>query len=94
MRLPLRTPLILEIFIILSPRGKLRFFFNLMGNPWTGLNVFSSGNLKLDLWHNFFLECGVRANKIRVYECAKSPTARAAVGYVLVRGGLHIVAYA
>ncbi len=36
-----------------------------MGNPWTGQNVFSSGNLKLDLRHNFFLECGARANKIR-----------------------------
>lgn len=32
-----------------------------MGNPWTGQNVFTSGNLKLDLLHNFFLECGARA---------------------------------
>ena len=38
-----------------------------MGNPWNGSYVFSSGNLKLDLLHNFFLECGARANKIRVY---------------------------
>lgn len=65
-----------------------------MGNPWTGQNVFSSGNLKLDLLHNFFLECGARANKIRVYEMVTNPTARAAVGYLLVRGGVHIVAYA
>lgn len=65
-----------------------------MGNPWTGANVFSSGNLKLDLIHNFFLECGARANKIRVYEMVDDPTARAAVGYLLVRGGVHIVAYA
>lgn len=65
-----------------------------MGNPWTGLNVFSSGNLKLDLLHNFFLECGARANKMRVYEMTSDPTARAAVGYLLVRGGVHIVAYA
>jgi Mn-containing catalase len=65
-----------------------------MGNPWTGQNVFSSGNLKLDLLHNFFLECGARANKIRVYEMVDDPTARAAVGYLLVRGGVHIVAYA
>jgi Mn-containing catalase len=56
--------------------------------------VFSSGNLKLDLIHNFFLECGARANKIRVYEMVDDPTARAAVGYLLVRGGVHIVAYA
>ena len=64
------------------------------GNFWTGQNVFSSGNLKLDLLHNFFLECGARANKIRVYEMAKEPTARALTGFLLVRGGVHIVAYA
>jgi Mn-containing catalase len=65
-----------------------------MGNPWNGSYVFSSGNLKLDLLHNFFLECGARANKIRVYEMVDDPTARAMVGYLLVRGGVHIVAYA
>ena len=65
-----------------------------MGNPWTGANVFSSGNLKLDLIHNFFLECGARANKIRVYEMVDNPTAREMVGFLLVRGGVHIVAYA
>ncbi|TVQ61487.1 MAG: manganese catalase family protein [Phycisphaerales bacterium] len=64
------------------------------GNFWTGQNVFSSGNLKLDLLHNFFLECGARANKIRVYEMTSDPTARAMVGFLLVRGGVHIVAYA
>jgi len=65
-----------------------------MGAPWTGQNVFSSGNLKLDLLHNFFLECGARANKIRVYEMVQEPTARAMLGYLLVRGGVHVVAYA
>jgi Mn-containing catalase len=65
-----------------------------MGKPWDGSNVFSSGNLKLDLLHNFFLECGARANKIRVYEMVDDPAARAMVGYLLVRGGVHIVAYA
>ncbi len=65
-----------------------------MGNFWTGQNVFSSGNLKLDLLHNFFLECGARANKMRVYEMVDDPAARAAVGYLLVRGGVHVVAYA
>ena len=64
------------------------------GNFWTGQHVFSSGNLKLDLLHNFFLECGARANKIRVYEMVDDPTARAMVGFLLVRGGVHIVAYA
>ena len=66
----------------------------LHGNPWNGTYVFSSGNLKLDLLHNFFLECGARANKIRVYEMIDDPVARAMVGYLLVRGGAHIVAYA
>ena len=65
-----------------------------MGNPWNGTYVFSTGNLKLDLLHNFFLECGARANKIRVYEMTNDPVARAVVGYLLVRGGVHIVAYA
>ena len=44
--------------------------------------------------HNFFLECGARANKMRVYEMVDDPTAREMVGYLLVRGGVHIVAYA
>jgi Mn-containing catalase len=65
-----------------------------MGRPWSGDNVFSSGNLKLDLLHNFFLECGARANKIRVYETTDDPTVRAMTGYLLVRGGVHVVAYA
>ena len=65
-----------------------------MGNFWTGANVYSSGNLKADLLHNFFLECGARANKIRAYEMVTDPCARAMVGYLLVRGGVHIVAYA
>ncbi|KAA9345696.1 manganese catalase family protein [Adhaeribacter soli] len=65
-----------------------------MGGWWSGENVFSSGNLKMDLLHNFFLECGARANKIRVYEMVTDPTAREMVGYLLVRGGLHIVGYA
>ncbi len=65
-----------------------------MGAPWNGSYVFSSGNLKLDLLHNFFLECGARANKIRVYEMVDDPVAREMVGYLLVRGGVHIVAYA
>ena len=65
-----------------------------MGNFWTGQNVFSSGNLKSDLIHNFFLEVGARGNKIRAYEMVSDPCAREVIGYLLVRGGLHIVAYA
>jgi Mn-containing catalase len=64
------------------------------GQWWNGSYVFSSGNLRLDLLHNFFLECGARANKMRVYEMVKDRVAREMVGYLLVRGGVHIVAYA
>lgn len=65
-----------------------------MGSPWTGFNVFSSGNLVLDLLHNFFLECGARTHKMRVYEMTNHPTARELIGYLLVRGGTHALAYA
>ena len=74
--------------------GQTAFPVDSMGVPWNGSYVFSSGNLKLDLLHNFFLECGARANKIRVYEMVDDPVAREMVGYLLVRGGVHIVAYA
>ena len=65
-----------------------------MGKPWNGEYVFSSGNLVLDLLHNFFLECGARTHKMRVYEMTDHPTAREMIGYLLVRGGTHVVAYA
>ncbi|REK74373.1 manganese catalase family protein [Paenibacillus paeoniae] len=65
-----------------------------MGRPWAGDYVFSSGNLVLDLLHNFFLECGARTHKMRVYEMTDHPTARAMIGYLLVRGGVHVLAYA
>lgn len=65
-----------------------------LGNFWTGAYVYSPGNLKLDLLHNFFLECVARANNLWVYEMTRDPTARAMVGFLLVRGGVHIVAYA
>jgi Mn-containing catalase len=63
-------------------------------NPWTGDNVFSSGDLVEDLTHNFFLETGARNNKLKVYEMVDHPAARALTGYLLVRGGVHQVAYA
>ena len=64
------------------------------GTPWTGDNVFSSGDLIEDLTHNFFLETGARSQKLRVYEMCEHPAARALTGYLLVRGGVHQVAYA
>lgn len=64
------------------------------GLPWTGDNVFSSGDLLADLVHNYFLETGARSGKLRVYEAVDHPAARALTGYLLVRGGVHQVAYA
>jgi len=65
-----------------------------MGKPWNGDYVFSSGDLVEDLTHNFFLETGARNNKLKVYEMVEHPAARALTGYLLVRGGVHQVAYA
>jgi Mn-containing catalase len=64
------------------------------GRPWNGDYVFSSGDLIEDLTHNFFLETGARSQKLRVYETTDHPAARALTGYLLVRGGVHQVAYA
>jgi Mn-containing catalase len=66
---------------------------NSMGQPWQGDYVFNSGDLVLDLLHNFFLESGARLHKIRVYEMTDHPIARRMLGYLLVRGGVHQVAY-
>jgi Mn-containing catalase len=65
-----------------------------MGKPWNGDYVFSSGDLVEDLTHNFFLETGARNNKLKVYEMVPHPAARALTGYLLVRGGVHQIAYA
>src|SRR5215212_7048843 len=64
------------------------------GRPWNGDYVFSSGDLVEDLTHNFFLETGARNNKLKVYEMCDHPAARALTGFLLVRGGVHQVAYA
>jgi Mn-containing catalase len=45
--------------------GEAAVPFNGMGNPWNGSYVTATGNLKMDLLHNFFLECGARAGKSR-----------------------------
>ncbi len=64
------------------------------GKPWHGDNVFNSGNLVLDLLHNFFLESGARMGKLRVYESTSHPVAKRLCGYLLCRGGVHQLAYA
>jgi Mn-containing catalase len=65
-----------------------------MGNFWNGSYVNSSGNLKLDLVHNFFLELAARATKLKVYETTSDPTVRELTGFLLVRGSTHVIAYA
>jgi Mn-containing catalase len=67
---------------------------NSQGRPWNGDYVFASGDLVEDLTHNFFLETGARNNKLKVYEMVEHPAARALTGFLLVRGGVHQVAYA
>lgn len=64
------------------------------GLPWNGTYVFTTGNLILDLLHNFFLECGARMHKLRVYETLEHPTGREVCGYLLVRGSVHAHSYA
>jgi Mn-containing catalase len=65
-----------------------------MGKPWNGDYVTATGDLVEDLTHNFFLETGARNNKLKVYEMVDHPAARALTGYLLVRGGVHQIAYA
>lgn len=69
------------------------FPFDSHGTPWRGDYIFVSGNLVLDFLYNFFLEVGARLAKIRVYEMTDNPVAREMIGYLLVRGGVHAMAY-
>ena len=62
--------------------------------PWRGDYVFNSGNLVLDMLHNFFLESGARMGKLRVYESSTNPVVKRLTGYLLCRGGVHQLAYA
>jgi Mn-containing catalase len=61
---------------------------------WNADMVTTTGNLIMDLLHNFHLECGARLHKLRVYETMTEPTGREVCGYLLVRGGVHAHAYA
>lgn len=65
-----------------------------LGNPWRGDYIFNSGNLILDLLHNFFLENGARTAKLRAYQTTSNPAARRMLGYLFTRGGVHAHAYA
>jgi Mn-containing catalase len=67
---------------------------NSNGVSWNMDFVTTTGNVIMDLLHNFHLECGARLHKLRVYETVTDPTAREVCGYLLVRGGVHTHAYA
>ncbi len=61
---------------------------------WNVDMVTTTGNLVIDLLHNFHLECGARIHKLRVYETMTEATGREVCGYLLVRGSVHAHAYA
>ncbi|MBW8268852.1 manganese catalase family protein [Caldovatus aquaticus] len=79
-------------FHINGPHGIMAA--NALGQPWRGDYIFNSGNLILDLLHNFFLENGARTVKLRVYQMTDNPAARRMLGYLFTRGGVHAEAYA
>jgi len=64
------------------------------GLPWTGEAVSISGNLGLDLINNFHMECSTLIKLLRVTELTDHPVAKEVLGYLLVRGRAHIVAFA
>ncbi len=67
---------------------------NSNGLSWNVDMVTTTGNVIIDLLHNFHLECGARIHKLRVYETMSEPTGREVCGYLLVRGSVHAHAYA
>lgn len=67
---------------------------NANGLSWNVDMVTTTGNVIVDLLHNFHLECGAHLHKLRVYETLEDPTGREICGYLLVRGGVHAHAYA
>ncbi|WP_238256266.1 manganese catalase family protein, partial [Methylorubrum podarium] len=67
---------------------------NSNGASWNNDFITSTGNVVVDLLHNFHLECGARLHKLRVYETLSDPTGREVCGYLLVRGSVHAHAYA
>ena len=67
---------------------------NSNGASWNMDFVTTTGNVVIDLLHNFHLECGARIHKLRVYETMTEATGREVCGYLLVRGSVHAHAYA
>lgn len=67
---------------------------NSNGHSWNNDFITTTGNVVLDLLHNFHLECGARLHKLRVYETVSDPLSREICGYLLVRGSVHAHSYA
>ena len=67
---------------------------NANGASWNVDMITTTGNVVIDLLHNFHLECGARIHKLRIYETMTEPTGREVCGYLLVRGSVHAHAYA
>ncbi len=67
---------------------------NANGASWNMDFVTTTGNVIIDLLHNFHLECGARIHKLRVYETMTEPCGREVCAYLLVRGSVHAHAYA
>ena len=67
---------------------------NANGASWNMDFVTTTGNVMVDLLHNFHLECGARIHKLRVYETMTEATGREVCAYLLVRGSVHAHAYA
>ena len=67
---------------------------NSNGHSWNNDFITTTGNIVMDLLHNFHLECGARLHKLRVYETLSDPTGREVCGYLLVRGSVHAHSYA
>ena len=67
---------------------------NSNAQSWNLDMVTTTGNLIIDLLHNFHLECGARIHKLRVYETMTEPTGREITAYLLVRGSVHAHSYA
>ncbi|MGE7666593.1 manganese catalase family protein [Ureibacillus composti] len=77
-----------------NPIKKSYLYHDSVGNSWSGELVYSTGNLILDLQHVFLLANSSRKEKMRAYERATHPVAREVIGYLLVREGAHIIAFA
>lgn len=67
---------------------------NSNGQSWNNDFITTTGNVIVDLLHNFHLECGARLHKLRVYETVSDPVGREVCGYLLVRGSVHAHSYA